>query len=504
MKGKKQSLFIGRKVPLVENGVPILYKRYTKLSDLGIESGEDSSDDELQTEHRSNGHVEVTNLQETNIQNTQEKYVNFWEDVPPVQKRKKQKTNDQEQQKTAKFERQSVSREVQDNEDDVTDGKQDENEKEDLKVQKQKEKKQKKKKKKVEADEQRIEVEQCDNILEKSTEQFSLNEDKLEEEHIDLSDQIDTDEEEEEEGKVIQDNKGKDKAGNAQGRISGEGNYEQAIRMRETLSLKPGINKSARTVKPFSFNFQVRQQPDAAEDDSVEINASTTKHQIIQPKENYQQPQNEEVKQYVPRRVYVGGMPFSWTENDVKEYWEYCGEIEDISLTQFEDTGRFKGIAFITFKTEKSYEDALQYDGEDCEGFKLRVKPCDSTGNNQKSYNNGQQQRQQYQQQQQPSRYSNSRSKSTFKPRKVEGYNAAYVGNLDYSLSKEQILEYFKPCGAVSVKLHTDQRTGEPKGFAHVFFENGDQLDRAIQLDESELGGREIIVRYGQPKKKNR
>eukprot|EP01025_Chloroclados_australasicus_P055698 TRINITY_DN680_c0_g1_i2.p2 TRINITY_DN680_c0_g1~~TRINITY_DN680_c0_g1_i2.p2 ORF type:complete len:222 (-),score=42.68 TRINITY_DN680_c0_g1_i2:16-681(-) len=220
MKGKKQSLFIGRKVPLVENGVPILYKRYTKLSDLGIESGEDSSDDELQTEHRSNGHVEVTNLQETNIQNTQEKYVNFWEDVPPVQKRKKQKTNDQEQQKTAKFERQSVSREVQDNEDDVTDGKQDENEKEDLKVQKQKEKKQKKKKKKVEADEQRIEVEQCDNILEKSTEQFSLNEDKLEEEHIDLSDQIDTDEEEEEEGKVIQDNKGKDKAGNAQGRRS--------------------------------------------------------------------------------------------------------------------------------------------------------------------------------------------------------------------------------------------------------------------------------------------
>lgn len=36
-------------------------------------------------------------------------------------------------------------------------------------------------------------------------------------------------------------------------------------------------------------------------------------------------------------------------EDDVREYWSYCGEIEDIDLMRFPDTGRFKGIAFITF-----------------------------------------------------------------------------------------------------------------------------------------------------------
>lgn len=36
-------------------------------------------------------------------------------------------------------------------------------------------------------------------------------------------------------------------------------------------------------------------------------------------------------------------------EDEVREYWSYCGEIEELDLMRFPDTGRFKGIAFITF-----------------------------------------------------------------------------------------------------------------------------------------------------------
>ena len=36
------------------------------------------------------------------------------------------------------------------------------------------------------------------------------------------------------------------------------------------------------------------------------------------------------------------------------EYWGYCGEIESLDLMRFPDTGRFKGICFITFKTVSS------------------------------------------------------------------------------------------------------------------------------------------------------
>lgn len=36
-------------------------------------------------------------------------------------------------------------------------------------------------------------------------------------------------------------------------------------------------------------------------------------------------------------------------EDEVRDYWSYCGEIEDLDLMRFPDTGRFKGIAFVTF-----------------------------------------------------------------------------------------------------------------------------------------------------------
>ena len=35
----------------------------------------------------------------------------------------------------------------------------------------------------------------------------------------------------------------------------------------------------------------------------------------------------------------------------VWEYWGYCGAIEALDLMTFPDTGRFRGIAFITFQT---------------------------------------------------------------------------------------------------------------------------------------------------------
>lgn len=33
------------------------------------------------------------------------------------------------------------------------------------------------------------------------------------------------------------------------------------------------------------------------------------------------------------------------------EYWGYCGDIESLDMMTFPDTGRFRGIVFITFKT---------------------------------------------------------------------------------------------------------------------------------------------------------
>lgn len=43
----------------------------------------------------------------------------------------------------------------------------------------------------------------------------------------------------------------------------------------------------------------------------------------------------------------------------IREYWSFCGEIEDLDVMRFPDTGRFKGIAFITYATVSSHTSAL-------------------------------------------------------------------------------------------------------------------------------------------------
>ena len=45
----------------------------------------------------------------------------------------------------------------------------------------------------------------------------------------------------------------------------------------------------------------------------------------------------------------------------IREYWSFCGEIEDLDVMRFPDTGRFKGIAFITYATVSSHTSALTH-----------------------------------------------------------------------------------------------------------------------------------------------
>lgn len=55
-------------------------------------------------------------------------------------------------------------------------------------------------------------------------------------------------------------------------------------------------------------------------------------------------------------------------------------------------------------------------------------------------------------------------------------------------------------CNVTRVRMHTDKVTGDFKGFAHVHFKTGDDLDRAVGLDGQIRMGREMRVAYAKPK----
>ncbi|XP_057786563.1 polyadenylate-binding protein 2-like [Salvia miltiorrhiza] len=71
---------------------------------------------------------------------------------------------------------------------------------------------------------------------------------------------------------------------------------------------------------------------------------------------------------------------------------------------------------------------------------------------------------------------------------------SVFVGNVDYACTPEEVQQHFQSCGTVNrVTILTD-KFGQPKGFAYVEFIEQEAVQEALQLNESELHGRQLKV----------
>ncbi|KAI0170872.1 hypothetical protein BJ166DRAFT_461371, partial [Pestalotiopsis sp. NC0098] len=70
-----------------------------------------------------------------------------------------------------------------------------------------------------------------------------------------------------------------------------------------------------------------------------------------------------------------------------------------------------------------------------------------------------------------------------------------FVGNVDYSVSPEEIQAHFQECGSINrVTILLDKFTGQPKGYAYVEFTEPSLVAQALVLNDSVLKGRNIKV----------
>ncbi|PKA49530.1 putative polyadenylate-binding protein [Apostasia shenzhenica] len=71
---------------------------------------------------------------------------------------------------------------------------------------------------------------------------------------------------------------------------------------------------------------------------------------------------------------------------------------------------------------------------------------------------------------------------------------SVFVGNVDYACTPEEVQQHFQSCGTVNrVTILTD-KFGQPKGFAYVEFIELEAIQEALNLNESELHGRQLKV----------
>ena len=81
-----------------------------------------------------------------------------------------------------------------------------------------------------------------------------------------------------------------------------------------------------------------------------------------------------------------------------------------------------------------------------------------------------------------------------------------YVGNLPYSIDRDQLREIFAAYGDVAAaRIVTDRETGRSKGFGFVEMADNAQAQAAIDaLNGSDIGGRKAVVNEARPREERR
>jgi RNA recognition motif-containing protein len=78
-----------------------------------------------------------------------------------------------------------------------------------------------------------------------------------------------------------------------------------------------------------------------------------------------------------------------------------------------------------------------------------------------------------------------------------------FVANLNFRLQNEDLQQLFEQFGEVSsAKIIVDHETGRSRGFGFVEMPNDDDANEAItQLNQSEIDGRNIVVKEAEPRR---
>ncbi len=74
------------------------------------------------------------------------------------------------------------------------------------------------------------------------------------------------------------------------------------------------------------------------------------------------------------KKIYVGNLPFSSTEADLRNLFGRHGAVESVSVVTDRETGRLRGFAFVEMQRASDAGDAIRaLDGSDLGGRTLKV-----------------------------------------------------------------------------------------------------------------------------------
>ncbi|KAM3211443.1 hypothetical protein ACQJBY_064925 [Aegilops geniculata] len=178
-----------------------------------------------------------------------------------------------------------------------------------------------------------------------------------------------------------------------------------------------------------------------------------------------------------PRELFVCNLPRRCGVDELLELFGPYGTVLSVEVSRDAETGISRGCGFVTMRSLAEARTAVNaLDGFDLDGREMFVKLAAHVV---------------------ASRRNPSLSHTPpMKDHIFESRYKIYVGNLAWSVQPQRLREHFTQCGTVvSTRLLTDRKGGRSRVYGFLSFSSAEELEAALQLNNTEFHGRDIIVR---------
>jgi len=172
----------------------------------------------------------------------------------------------------------------------------------------------------------------------------------------------------------------------------------------------------------------------------------------------------------IDRKVFVGGVNFETTEDNLKTFFLQFGKIVECIIVRDRQTGRSKGFGFITFYRKADADRAIESTDLSLESRSLTVRPATPPGGN--------------------------------KPRTTTG-NKVFIGGLQGEVTDEAIKTAFSKFGEISlVQVMRQPESQKTRGFGFITYADNGSATKAIEAASLDMeGGMTINIQVAEPKK---
>jgi RNA recognition motif-containing protein len=167
--------------------------------------------------------------------------------------------------------------------------------------------------------------------------------------------------------------------------------------------------------------------------------------------------------------IYVGNLKYEVTEDELREKFSPYGRIIGIRIPRSSDAGVARGFAYIEYADLTEAAEAIEANHQS--PFGGRRLNCQYV------------------------------HRSDFRIRANPESKTLFVGNMSFNTTDEDLAELFKGItGVIDVRVATDNRTGQPRGFVHADFSDVESAAKAKEkLSGVQLYGRQIRVDFSTP-----